>query len=164
MTSISRSKLAAGYRRSTTAGTACLFGRVTFARRSSCGSRSAASALSGASGPGPPWWTMWSHIGETGRNSLIQPTIRACASDVTTEKQPRKWRKNEGKIEADSSKTSKRLGACARPRCACACPRKAYGFLNPPPGSKCFGLRAVRPQAPLREGFFPHGGERTERS
>lgn len=144
MTSISRSKPAAECQPNGTTGITCRSGKMISDRRSFCESRFAASVPHSIrqeipdTGPGPPWLTMWSHIGETGRNSLIQPTIRACASDVTTEKQPRKWRKNEGKIEADSSKMSKRLGACARPRCACACPRKAYGFLNHPPQVKMF--------------------------
>ena len=127
-------------RRSTTAGTACPSGRTICARRSSCGSRSAASAPRGirqvipGTGPGPRWWTTSSLTEGTGASSSTRPTTRACARPATTARRLWRWRRNGGKIVGDFAAELARVArTLGRGRAGVCAPGRVRGGRRPRP-------------------------------
>ena len=163
----------AGCRRSTTAGTACPSGRTTCARRSSCGSRSAASAPRGirpeilGTAPGPRWWTTSSLTGETGASSSTRPTTRACARPATTARRPENRPKNGEKIEGDFESTHHSrpecLGAGAWGRVRPGGRGEAEGLKPSPHPGKVSGRGAQDRRAPSVRKNFPTGSKRDVR-
>ena len=147
-------------------GTGCTTrrnGGMIFGPHSSCGSRSAASALNRDSGSELRGWTTRFRTVETGRYSQTAEISRAYVSGITTKKRLWRWPKDS----ADSAK-SKRLDpakldqAWAHAHVSGSCPRvvsttpKASDTL-PQPQKVLPGL-VFNHMAPYVEDFFPTGG------
>ena len=122
--STSPSGPSAGPRRNTTAGTVCTYGPTTCGPPSSCGSPGAGSAPGMAFAPGPPWWTTSRRTGGTGRCSSTRPTIRACASAVTTGRPPGSGRKNAEKETVFKTPEAKKRRNARAPARAPAAPAR----------------------------------------
>lgn len=165
--STSPRKPLAGSRRNITAGTACLSGRTTCARRSSCGSRSAASAPRSirpetpGTAPGQRWWTTSSPTGGAGRCSSTRPTTRACANDAMTRKRHGSRQKNDG--NETEFEASVGLEATSAPGCAGghrgACAGESLWLSRPTPtprkfcgwGRKTAGPLVCEKMSPIRD-------------
>ena len=125
---------------------------MTCGQRSSCGSRSAASAPSMAGGCGQRTWTTSWTTRATGTSSPTGAIWKACATPATAAKR----RGNCGKIARKRSGTERQNGASFGRRRAMRCASRGDPC-RPSPRSKKFWPGRSRPQAPLRGRFFPHG-------
>ena len=152
-TPIGRAATGAVRKRSPGAGcTRPTSGSLTCGRRSSCASRSAASAPGTGDGSARRTWTTSSTTRATGRPSATETTSRASATAAIAARRREKCTRIAANQSAAVRRRGGRLGRSGASR-----ERRAGLPCRPLPGVRKFGRCPWKPPALPRTRFFPHG-------
>ena len=127
-------------------------GSSTCGRRSSCASRSAASAQGMGEELGRQTLTTLSTTRVTGKSSAIEATWKACATVAIAEKRQEKCMRIAANQSAAALRRGSRLGRSGASR-----ERRAGLPCRALPGVRKFGRCPWKPLALPRERIFPHG-------